>query len=104
MNQHTVDLITPLGPVTAEFSKGRLTGCDVAAVNTGPGFGINCREYSGAVFLNSPGWTEAGAHPLYDTTFSDAQGMRPFPRDRAAMIAAIRAAVADYASRMVLTE
>ncbi len=28
MNQHTVDLITPLGPVTAEFSEGRLTGCD----------------------------------------------------------------------------
>jgi hypothetical protein len=99
MNEHTVDLTTPLGPVTADFSKSRLTGSDVAAVQTGPGFGINRHEYSGAVFLNSPGWAEAAAHRLYDTTFADADGKRPFPRDRAAMVAAIRIAVADYAAQ-----
>lgn len=62
MDEHTVDLTTPPGPVTAQFSKGRLAGSEVATVNTGPGFGINRHEYSGAVFLNSPGWTEAAAH------------------------------------------
>ncbi len=98
MTDHTVDLSTPLGPVTAEFSKGRLTGADVAAVNTGPGFGINRREYNGAIFLNSPGWTEAAAHVLHDTAFADADGKHPFPRDRAAMVSAIRAAVASYAA------
>jgi hypothetical protein len=98
MNEHTVDLVTSLGPVTAEFSKGRLTGLDVAAVSTGPGFGINRREYHGEVFLNGPGWTEAATHPLYDTTFADADGRRPFPRERAAMVAAIRSAVAGYAA------
>lgn len=99
MNEHTVELTTPLGPVTAEFSKGRLTGSDVARVRTGPGFGINCREYFGAVFLISPGWTEAGHHLLYDTTFADADGKHPFPRDRAAMVAVIRAAIAGYAAQ-----
>jgi hypothetical protein len=98
MNAHTVDLITSLGPVTAEFSTGRLSGLDVAAVSTGPGFGINRREYRGEVFLNGPGWTEASAHLVYDTTFADADGKRPFPRERAAMVAAIRAAVAGYAA------
>ncbi len=98
MNEHTVDLTTPFGQVTAEFSKGRLTGSDLATVSTGPGFAINRHEFSGAVFLNSPGWTEAAAHPMYDTTFADADGKHPFPRDRAAMVAAIRAAVADYAA------
>lgn len=98
MNEHTVDLSTPFGPVTAEFSKGRLTGSDLATVKTGPGFGVNRHEYSGAVFLNSPGWTEAAAHLMYDTTFADAHGKHPFPQDRAAMVAAIRAAVADYAA------
>src|ERR1035438_6454604 len=67
-------------------------------VNTRPGFGVDRHEYSGAVFLNSPGWTEAAAHLLYDTTFADADGKYPFPRDRAAMVAAIRAAVTDYAA------
>jgi hypothetical protein len=104
MNEHTVDLTTPLGPVTAGFSKGRLTGSDVATVNTRPGFGISCHEYTGAVFLNSPGWTEAAAHLLYDTTFADADGKHPFPRDRAAMIAAIRTAVAEYASQVAVGE
>ncbi len=104
MKEHTVELTTPLGPVTADFSKGPLTGCDVATVNTGPGFGINCHEYSGAVFLNSPGWTEAAAHLLYDTTFADADGKHPFPRDRAAMVAAIRAAVAGYAAKAAIGE
>src|ERR1022692_4951626 len=98
MNEHTVDLITRLGPVTAEFSKGRLTGSEMATVNTRPGFGITRHEYSGAVYLNIPGWTEAAAYLLYDTTFADADGKYPFPRDRAAMVAAIRAAVTDYAA------
>jgi hypothetical protein len=56
MNEHTVDLITSLGPVTADFSRSQLTGSGIAAVRTGPGFGINHHEYSGAVFLNGPGW------------------------------------------------
>lgn len=30
MNEHTVDLNTALGPVTAEFSNGQLTGYPVA--------------------------------------------------------------------------
>jgi hypothetical protein len=98
MNSRTVDLATALGPVTAEFSKGRLTGLEVAAVSTRPGFGINDREYQGSVFLHSPGWTEASAPLPHDTTFADTDGKRPFPRDRAAMIAAIRAAVASYAA------
>jgi len=102
MNEHTVELITCLGPVTAAFSKGRLTGADVVTVNTRPGFGINRREYSGAVFLNSPGWTEAAAYLLYDTAFADADGKYPFPRDRAAMVAAIRAAVAGYAAHAIV--
>jgi len=100
MHEHTVDLTTPFGPVTAQFSKGRLTGSDIAAVSTGPGFGINYHEYSAEIFLNSPGWTEAGVHPLYDTTFADTAGRHPFPRERAAMMAAIRSAVADYAARV----
>jgi hypothetical protein len=104
MNEHTVDLTTPLGPVTAEFGKGRLSGSDVATVHTGPGFGINRHWYSGAVFLSSPGWTEAAAHRLYDTTFADADGKHPFPRDRTAMVAAIRAAVADYAAHAPAAE
>jgi hypothetical protein len=104
MNEHTVDLITHLGPVTAAFSKSRLAGSDVVTVNTRPGFGINRHEYSGAVFLNSPGWTEAAAHLLYDTTFADADGKYPFPRDRAAMVAAIRAAVAGYAAQAAIGE
>ena len=99
MHEHTVDLTTPFGPVTAEFSKGRLTGSDIAIVSTGPGFGINHHEYWAEIFLNSPGWTEAGAHPLYDTTFADTDGRHPFPRERAAMMAAIRSAVAGYATR-----
>jgi hypothetical protein len=99
MHEHTVDLITAFGPVTADFSKGRLTGSDIATVSTGPGFGINRHQYSAEIFLNSPGWTEAGVHPLYDTTFADAGGRHPFPRERAAMMAAIRSAVADYAAR-----
>jgi hypothetical protein len=104
MKEHTVDLITPLGPVTADFSRGRLTGSDIATVSTGPGFGINHHEYSGAVFLNGPGWAETSAHPLYDTTFADPDGKHPFPRDRAVMVAAIRAAVADYAARVAAGE
>jgi hypothetical protein len=104
MNEHTVDLATRLGPVTAEFSKARLTGSDVATVNTRPGFGINRHEYSGTVFLNSPGWTEADAHLLYDTTFADADGKYPFPRDRAAMVAAMRVAVAGYAAHAAIGE
>jgi hypothetical protein len=99
VNEHTVDLATPFGPVTAEFSKSRLAGSDVAFVSTGPGFGINRREYSGAVYLNGPGWTETSAHLVYDTTFTDSGGKHPFPRDRAAMVAVIRAAVAGYAAR-----
>lgn len=102
MNEHTVDLTTRLGPVTAQFSKGRLAGTDIVTVSTRPGFGINRHEYSGAVFLNGPGWTEAAAPLLYDTTFADADGKHPFPRDRAAMVAAIRAAVADYAAQMAI--
>ena len=54
MNEHTVELTTPLGPVTAEFSKGRLTGADVASVRTGRGFGINCREYFGRGLPDQP--------------------------------------------------
>lgn len=99
MNEHTVDLNTALGPVTAEFSNGQLIGSPVALVNTGPGFAVNCHQYSGSVFLHSPGWTEASAHLVHDTTFADADGKHPFPRDRTAMVAAIRAAVADYAAR-----
>jgi hypothetical protein len=102
MNEHTVDLTTSLGPVTAQFGRSQLTGIGVATVTTGPGFGIKCREYSGTVFLNSPGWTEAAAHLLYDTTFADANGKHPFPKDRAAMVAAIRASVADYAAQMTV--
>ena len=104
MNEHTVHLITHLGPVTAAFSKSRLAGSDVVTVNTRPGFGINRHEYSGAVFLDSPGWTETAAHPLYDTTFADADGKYPFPRDRATMVAAIRAAVAGYAAQAAIGE
>jgi hypothetical protein len=98
MNDHTVDLSTPFGPVTAEFSKGRLTGSDVAVVNTGPGFGINQCEYSGAIFLNSPGWIEPSTRGLYDSSFAAPDGKHPFPRDRAVMVAAIRTAVANYAA------
>jgi hypothetical protein len=39
---------------------------------------------------------------VYDTTFADADSKHPFPRDRAAMIAAIRGAVAGYAARMAV--
>ncbi len=99
MHDHTVDLTTPLGPVTAVFSTGRLTGADVVTASTGPGFGINHRQYSGAVCLSGPGWTELSARLLHDATFADADGRHPFPRDRAAMVAVIRAAVADYAAR-----
>lgn len=99
MHEHTVDLTTPLGPVTAVFSKGRLTGSDVATVSTGPGFGINCRQFSGVLRLSSPGWTEGTAPPLYDATFADTEGKHPFPRDRATMVRVIRAAVSDYAAR-----
>jgi hypothetical protein len=102
MNEHTVDLTTALGPVTAQFGKSQLTGIDMVTVTTGPGFGIACREYSGTVFLSSPGWTEAAAYLLYDTTFADADSKHPFPRDRAAMIAAIRAAVAGYAAQLTV--
>jgi hypothetical protein len=102
MNEHTADLSTALGPVTAEFSKGQPTGSPVAMVSTGPGFAINCHQYDGSVFLHSPGWTEASAHLVHDTTFADADGKHPFPRDRAAMVAAIRATVADYAARMAV--
>lgn len=97
MNEHTVDLSTALGPVIAEFGKSRLTGADVVTVRTGPGFGIGRREYRGAVFLHSPAWTEASAHLPFDTTFAGADGKIPFPADRAAMVAAVRAAVLDYA-------
>jgi len=99
MHEHTVDLTTPLGPVTAAFTQGRLTGSDVATVSTGPGFGINHRQYSGTVRLSSPGWTESSARLLHDATFADADGNHPFPRDRAAMVGVIRAAVADYAAQ-----
>ena len=99
MHEHTVDLTTPLGPVTATFSKGRLTGSDVATVSTGRGFGICSHEYSGVLCLSGPGWTE-GSPPLrYDATSADADGKHPFPRDRAAMVGGIRAAVADYATQ-----
>ena len=97
MNEHTVDLTTPLGPVTAEFGKCRLAGSDVAIVTTGPGFSVNRHEYAGAVYLHSPGWTEASAHLVHDVTFTDSSGKHPFPRDRATMVAAIKAAVARYA-------
>jgi hypothetical protein len=41
---------------------------------------------------------------LYDTAFADADGKHPFPRDRAVMVAAIRAAVAGYAARVAAGE
>lgn len=99
MHEHTVDLTTPLGPVTATFRKGRRTGADVATVSTGPGFGICSHQYSGVLCLSSPGWTEASTALLHDATFADAEGKHPFPRDRAAMVGVIRAAIADYATR-----
>ena len=99
MNEHTVDLITSLGPVTAEFSKSRLAGSDVALVSTGTGFGIDRHEYAGAVYLHGPGWTEPSAHLVHDATFTDSSGKHPFPRARAAMVAAIKAAVAQYAAK-----
>jgi hypothetical protein len=99
MHEHTVDLTTPLGPVTATFRKGRLTGADVATVSTGPGFGICSRQYSGVLCLSGPGWTESSPPLRYDATFADADGKHPFPRDRAAMVGVIRAAVADYATQ-----
>ncbi len=99
MREHTVDLTTPLGPVTATFTRGRLTGSAVATVSTRPGFGINHRQYSGSVCLSSPGWTESSARLLHDATFADADGNHPFPRDRAAMVGVIRAAVAGYAAQ-----
>jgi hypothetical protein len=103
MHEHTVDLSTPLGPVTAAFTPGRLTGSDIATVSTRPGFGINHRHYSGTVRLGSPGWTESSAGLLHDATFEDADGNHPFPRDRAAMVGVIRAAVADYAAQASAT-
>ena len=103
MHEHTVDLTTPLGPVTAAFTQGRLTGSDVATVSTRPGFGINHRQYSGTVRLSSPGWTESSTQLLHDATFADADGNHPFPRDRAAMVGVIRAAVADYAAQATAT-
>lgn len=99
MLEHTVDLTTPLGPVTATFRKARLTGSDVATVSTGPGFGICRHQYSGVLCLSGPGWTEGNTPLLYDVTFADADGRHPFPRDRAAMVGVIRAAVADYVTR-----
>jgi hypothetical protein len=104
MDEHTVDLTTPLGPVTATFSRGRLADIDVAIVNTGPGFAIGRHEYAGTIFLGSPGWTETAAHLLHDTTFTDANGKHPFPRDRAAIVSAIRAAVAGYAAKALVGE
>jgi hypothetical protein len=68
-------------------------------VSTGPGFGIRSRQYSGVLCLSGPGWTEGSPPLLYDVTFADADGKHPFPRDRAAMVGVIRAAVADYAAR-----
>jgi hypothetical protein len=99
MHEHTVELTTPLGPVTATFRQGQLTGSDVATVSTGPGFGISGHQYSGVLCLSGPGWTEGSPPLLYDTTFADGEGKHPFPRDRATMVGAIRAAVADYATR-----
>ena len=99
MHEHTVDLTTPLGPVTATFHHGRLTGSDVATVSTGPGFGIGNHQYSGVLCLSGPGWTEGHTPLLYDVTFADAEGKHPFPRGRAAMVGVIRAAVAEYAAR-----
>jgi hypothetical protein len=99
MHEHTVDLTTPLGPVTATFRKGRLTGSDVATVSTGPGFGICSHQYSGVLCLSGPGWTEGSTALLYDVTFADPEGKGPFARDRAAMVGVIRAAIADYATR-----
>ena len=98
MNEHIVDLTTALGPVTAEFSKSWITGDVVATVCTRPGFAINRHGYAGALFLSGPAWTETSAHPIYDRTFTDADGRHPFPAERAAMVAAIRAALADYAA------
>ena len=103
MREHTVDLTTPLGPVTATFTRGRLNGSDVATVSTGPGFGINRRRYCGTVCLSGPGWTEGSARLLHDAAFADAEGKHPFPRDRAAMVGVIRAAVADYAAQATAT-
>lgn len=103
MREHTVDLTTPLGPVTATFTRGRLTGSAVATVSTRPGFGINHRQYSGSVCLSGPGWTESSARLLHDATFADADGNHPFPRDRAAMVGVIRAAVAGYAAQAAAT-
>jgi hypothetical protein len=54
MHEHTVELTTPLGPVTATFRKGRLTGSDVATVSTGRGFGICSHQYSGVLCLSGP--------------------------------------------------
>jgi hypothetical protein len=99
MHEHTAELTTPLGPVTATFRKGRLTGSDVATVSTGPGFGISRHQYTGVLCLSGPGWTEGSPPLLYDVTFADTEGKRPFPRDRAAMVGVIRAAVAEYATR-----
>ena len=99
MHEHTVDLSTPCGPVTADFGKGRLTGGDVVTVRPRPGFGIGHREYRGQVLLVSPGWTESAVAPLSDTSLAGADGKFPLPRERAAMVAAMRAAVAAYAAR-----
>ena|SRR5882672_5191753 len=98
MNEHIVDLTTALGPVTVEFSKSWLTGDVVATVCTRPGFAINRHGYAGALFLNGPAWTETGAHPIYDRTFTDSGGRHPFPAERVAMVAAIRSALADHAA------
>jgi hypothetical protein len=99
MHEHTVELTTPLGLVTVTFSKGRLTGSDVATVSTGRGFGICSHEYSGVLCLSGPGWTEVSPPLLHDVTFADPEGKHPFPRDRAAMVGVIRAAIADYAAQ-----
>jgi hypothetical protein len=97
MDEQVVDLTTSLGPVTAEFSKSWLTGEVVATVCTRPGFAINRHGYAGALFLTGPAWTENSAHPIYDRTFADKDGRHPLPAERAAMVAAIRAALAHYA-------
>jgi hypothetical protein len=99
MDEHTVDLSTPLGPVTVHFGKGRLTGTDVATVCAGPGFGIGHREYHGEIVLTSPGWAEPPAGPLSGAVLATPDGRVPVPRERAAMVAVIRAAVAAYAVR-----
>jgi hypothetical protein len=98
MDEHIVDLTTALGPVTAEFSKSWITGAVVAMVCPRPGFAINRHRYTGALFLNAPTWTEASAHPVFDRTFADEDGRHPLPAERAAMVAAIRSALADYAA------